>query len=134
MMAPERIQRFAEPDEVARYQASALMDKLIKRMLAVGARFAPVDWARIMLHRLTIKRNGFSIALHRKLLQVCGKTLQILFVGKHCNRLRSEKIVVPDGQHRHQDRQVLFERGSPEMHVHLVKTIQHFAKIIWTNR
>ena len=43
VMRPERIQRLVERDEIARDQPRSLVNQLVKRMLAVGARLAPVD-------------------------------------------------------------------------------------------
>ena len=43
VMPAQRIQRLGEGDEIARNQLRSLMDQLIEGMLAVGARFAPVD-------------------------------------------------------------------------------------------
>ena len=52
VMPAERIERLAEGDEVARNQPRALMDQLIERVLAVGARLAPVDRAGVVIDRL----------------------------------------------------------------------------------
>ena len=43
VLLAQRVERLAERDEVARDQPRSLMDQLIEGMLAVGARFAPVD-------------------------------------------------------------------------------------------
>ena len=43
VMPAERIERLAEGDEVARNEPRALVNQLIERVLAVGARLAPVD-------------------------------------------------------------------------------------------
>ena len=43
VMPAERVERLAERDEVAGDQLGSLMDQLIERVLAVGARLAPVD-------------------------------------------------------------------------------------------
>ena len=45
----ERIERLAEGDEVAGDQPGALMDQLVERVLAVGARLAPVDRAGLVV-------------------------------------------------------------------------------------
>src|SRR3546814_4373773 len=37
------VERLAEADEVARHDPRALVQQLVERMLAVGARLAPVD-------------------------------------------------------------------------------------------
>src|SRR5262249_15916220 len=43
VMAAERVQRLAEPNKIAGHFPRSLMDKLIERMLAVGARLAPIN-------------------------------------------------------------------------------------------
>ena len=42
-MLAERVERLAERDEVARNEPRALVDQLIEGVLAVGARFSPVN-------------------------------------------------------------------------------------------
>lgn len=56
------------------------------------------------------------------LLEVCGEAVHILVVGKDSLGLSTEEVVVPDTQDTHDDRQVLFQRGSLEVVVHLVST------------
>ena len=51
VVVPQRIERLAETDEVARDQPGALMDQLVERVLAIGARLAPVDRARVCSRR-----------------------------------------------------------------------------------
>ena len=46
----ERIERLDERDEVARDQPRPLMDQLIEGVLAVCARFAPVDRAGVIVN------------------------------------------------------------------------------------
>ena len=71
-----------------------------------------------------------AVALHRQLLQIGGKALQILLVGQHGDGLRAEEIVVPDGQQAHQHRQVLLEWRGAEVLVHLVEAGEHRAEIV----
>src|SRR5208282_99916 len=70
------------------------------------------------------------IALHRKLLEVSGKPFQVLLVRQHSHCLRSEKVVVPDGQKTHQHWQVAFEGSGAEVFVHLVETTEECIKIV----
>ena len=71
-----------------------------------------------------------AVALHRQLLQIGRKPLQVLLVGQHRNGLRAEEVVVPDGQQAHEHRQIPLERRGAEMLVHLVKAVQHRAEIV----
>ena len=129
MLAVERIQALAETDEVARHERRALMQQLIERMLPVGARLAPDDRRRGIVHARTGLRHVLAVALHRQLLQVGRKALQILVVGQHGLRLRLQEVGVPDCQQSHQYRQVLTERCAQEVFVHRVKPFQHGAKL-----
>ena len=43
VMAAQGVQRPAEGDEVARDEPRALMNQLVKRMLTVGSRLAPIN-------------------------------------------------------------------------------------------
>src|SRR6185437_2958639 len=107
--------------EVARDQARALMDQLVKRMLAVGAGFAPVDRASWAVDALTRQRDVLAVRFHRQLLQVGRKALEVLRVRQHSDSLCTEEIVVPDGQQAEQQRQVSLGGCVPEMLVHGVE-------------
>src|SRR6516165_1642754 len=65
MMPAKRIERLGEGDEVARDKPRTLMDQLIKRMLSVCARFAPVDRTSVAGDSFSIEGDVFSVALHR---------------------------------------------------------------------
>ena len=80
-MASERSERLAEGDEITRDEARPLMNQLIEGMLAVGARFAPIDRAGFAIHFLPGERNVLAVALHRELLEIGGKAFQVLLVG-----------------------------------------------------
>jgi AsmA protein len=125
-----RIQRLGEANEVARNHFGSLVNQLIEGVLAVGARLAPVDGARLIIDMRAVDGNGFSVALHRQLLQISGKPLEVLVVGQHGNRLRVEEIVVPDDHQAHQHRQVLLERRGAEVLVHRMEALQHGMEII----
>src|ERR1700722_17294212 len=45
MVVAKRIERLAKSDKVTGNETSPLMNQLIKGVLAVGSRFAPVNWA-----------------------------------------------------------------------------------------
>ena len=109
------------------------MDQLIERVLAVGPRLAPVDGAGIVIDRRPFERDMFAVALHRQLLQICRKPLQVLLIWQNCHRLCAEEVVVPDGEKSHQHRQIALERSAAEVFVHLVKAIQHGAEILRTD-
>ena len=96
VVAPQRRQRLAEGDEVARDEPRPLVNQLVERVLAVGARFAPIDGAGIVVHRRPLQRHVLAVALHRQLLQVGREPLQVLLVGQHRDGLRAEEVVVPD--------------------------------------
>src|SRR5579862_401429 len=68
VMLAQRIQRSAECDEVAGDQSGPLVNQLIKRMLAVGPRLAPVNRTRLIVNSGPIERDVLAVALHRQLL------------------------------------------------------------------
>ena len=86
-------------------------DQQVQRMLAVRAGFAPVDRPRLVAHLPAVQGHMLAVALHRQLLKVGGKALQVLFVGQDRHGLRAQKVVIPDGKEAHQHRQVILERG-----------------------
>src|SRR4029453_4976643 len=111
-------------------EARSLMKQLIERMLAVCAWFAPIDGAGIIGDFITIERDMFAVALHRQLLQVCRKSLQVLLVRQDRNGLCAEEVVIPNSQQPHEHREVALEGSGAEMLVHLVEAVQHGAEVI----
>src|SRR5207249_10498257 len=91
----ERAQGMAEGDEVTGNETGPLMDQLIKGMLAVGSRLSPVDGPGRVADLGALTRDVLAVALHRQLLQVCWKALQVLLVGQDGDRLGAEEIRVP---------------------------------------
>ena len=118
-----------ERDEVTRDEPRALVNQLVEGVLAVGARFAPVNRTGLVINFLSVERDVFAVALHRQLLQVGRESFQILLVRQNRDGVRAEKIGVPNRQETHQHRQIFFERRGAEMFVHLVKSLEHCAEV-----
>ena len=110
------------------------MQQLVKRVLPVGARLTPVNRARLHADPLSLKGHVLAVALHRQLLQVSRETTEVFRIGQHGHGVRTEKIVVPDRDQRHQHRQVALERGLAEMRVHGMEAGQHLAEVGGTHR
>src|ERR1700691_4650657 len=106
------------------------MNQLIERVLAVGSRLTPVNRTGRISDFRTVECDVLSIALHRQLLQIGWKSLQVLLVRQHGSRLSAEKVGVPDSQKAHQHREVSLERSGAEMLVHLVEAVQHCAEVV----
>src|SRR5438477_2364536 len=66
-----------ECDEVTRDEPRALVDQLVKGVLAVGAWFAPVNGTRLVIHFLPLERDVFAVALHRQLLEIGRESFQV---------------------------------------------------------
>src|SRR5215471_10904551 len=130
MVSAEGVKRLTKPDKITWDQPRSLMNQLVKRMLTVGSRLAPIDGPGIVVEFFTIESYMFAVALHRQLLQVGRKSLQILLVRQHRDGLSAEEIVVPDGQEAHEHRQIALKRSGAEMFVHLMEAIQHGAEVI----
>ena len=130
VMVSQQVERLYECDEVAGNEPGTLMDQLVKGVLAVCSRFAPVNRTSRVSHRGPIERDMLAVALHRQLLEVGGEPFQVLFVRQNRYCLRSKKVVVPDAQQRHQDRQVALEWSGAEVLVHLVESSQHGAEVL----
>src|SRR5271157_1323029 len=96
MMRADGIQGLTEGDEITGNELRALVNHLIKGMLAIGPRLTPVNGGGLMRHSLSLDRDLLAIALHGQLLKVRGKSLQVLFVGQHSHGLGTEEIVVPN--------------------------------------
>ena len=65
MMVPYGVQGLAEAYEVTWDKAGALMDELIEGVLAIGARFSPVDGPGFVVDSRAIQRHMLAVALHR---------------------------------------------------------------------
>ncbi len=124
------VQRPGKPDEIRRDEPGALVDQLVKGVLAVGARFAPDDRPGLVAHPAPAAVDAFAVGFHVGLLQIGRETVKVLFVGKHRVGLGAEKIVVPDAQERHDDRHVPLEGRIPEMVVHGVEALQERHEMI----
>src|SRR5215510_1742899 len=74
LMPSDRIQRLAKSDKVTWDQPGPLMDQLIKRVLSVCSRFAPVNGACLIRNGLSIGRDVLTVAFHGQLLQICRET------------------------------------------------------------
>jgi hypothetical protein len=133
VVASQMIKRLNKSYEVAGNEFGPLMDHLVKRMLPISTRLSPVDWPGLVSNLSPVKRDVLSVALHRQLLEVSREALQILFIRKNRNGLYIKEVVVPDTQQSHEYRQVALERGSAEMFVHLVETVEHGAEIFGAN-
>src|SRR5437879_4117093 len=133
MVSAKWIERLRKSDEVARDEPGPLMNQLVERVLAVGSRFAPVNWTRVVRYSLPVECHVLAVALHRQLLQVSGKPFQILLIGQYRHGLRSKEIAVPDRQKTHKHREILFEGGGAEVLVHAVETTEHGVKIVRAN-
>src|ERR1017187_4837470 len=103
-MIAQRVQRADETDEVAGNELCTLMDELIERVLAIGARFAPINRSRLIVHVRPLQSYVLAITFHGQLLKVRREALQILVVRQNGNSLRLEEVVVPDGKQSHQHR------------------------------
>lgn len=67
--------------EVARDNVGALVDQLIKGVLAIGARFAPNDGTGGAGDGFVFLSYGLAITLHVLLLQIGGKAVHALVIG-----------------------------------------------------
>src|ERR1700674_472895 len=68
MRMAERVEPPTEADEIARHEACALVDQLIKRVLSVRAGLAPQDGRGLHADPLAGERRMLAIALHCELL------------------------------------------------------------------
>src|SRR5690606_10969011 len=104
-------------DEITWNQFSALMNELVKGMLAVGTRLAPDDGPCLIIHRIAFAIHILAITFHIALLEVRRKPMQVLVVGEDSMCFGVEEIIVPLTKQRHDDWNVLLKRCLPEMGV-----------------
>ena len=118
MLGSQGVQRLAKADEIAGNEACSLVQQLVEGMLTIGPLLAPYDGRSGFCHGQPLQSHMLAVAFHGQLLKVGGKALQVLIVGEHCERRRSEKVVVPDRQQAQQRRHVACERRRAKMLVH----------------
>src|SRR6516162_1093438 len=89
-------QGVSKGNEITGNQPRALVNQLVKRMLAVGARLTPVDGTGVAGHGRAVERDGLAVALHRQLLEIGREALEVILVGQHGHGLCAEEVVVPE--------------------------------------
>src|ERR1700733_785785 len=102
-------------------------------MLAVGSRFAPIDWPGGIVNLGAIERNVLAVALHGQLLQIGWEPLEVLLVRQNRSSFGTEEIVIPHRQKPHQDGQVALKWRAAKVLIHFVKTVEHSSEIIRPN-
>src|SRR5262249_22801469 len=116
-------------DEVTWDQPRALVDELIKGVLAVGSRFTPVNGTSLVIYLVTIEGNGLSVTLHGQLLQIRREPLQVLLVGKNCDRRSVEEVDVPNANEPNQGRELRFERSGVKRFIYLMQAVQDGGEV-----
>src|SRR5262249_42872657 len=72
VMLTQRVERPDESDEITGYEARALMDQLIERMLAIGPWLSPKYRSGIVIDLCAIECDVLAVALHGELLEIRG--------------------------------------------------------------
>ena len=117
-------------DEVAGNEVGALVDELIKRMLAVRAGLAPLDGTGRVCDGLAVLVDALAVRLHIHLLEIGGEARKILVVRQHAVALGAVAVMVEDAEKRENDGHVALEAGRAEMAVHLVVALQELLVIV----
>ena len=117
-------------DEIARYHFGALVDQLVEGMLTVGARLAPDDWASLVIHRVAVTVNVFTVGFHVALLEVGCEAVHVLVVRQDRFGFSAEEVVVPDTDQRQQHRQVFLRLGSGEVFIHRVRAGEQLNEVV----
>ena len=125
--------RLGRDDEINRHNGRALMQKLEKGVLSVGAGFAPDHGAGLPRHGRTIALHGFAVALHIQLLEIGGKARQALVIGNDSMGGQAADIAIPDAEHRHDNRDILVQRGRLEVLVSAFGPAQKGFKMLAAN-
>ncbi len=91
-------------DEVGGDQRGSLVDELEVGMLPVGTGGPPHDRTGGDRHRSPSPVHRLAVALHVQLLEIGGKTPEIMAVGQHRMGLRTEEVPVPQAEQTEQHR------------------------------
>lgn len=98
-------------------------------MLAVSTRLTPDDWASLVIHRIAVTVNVFTVGFHVALLEVGRETVHILVIRQNRFGFGTEEVVVPDTDQRQQHRQV-FQPGGGEVFVHRMRAGEQLNKVV----
>lgn len=120
-------------EEIGRNKLGTLVKKLEEAVLGVGGGLAEQDGTGSVLDILAGASNGLTVALHGKLLQVCGETVQVLVEGSNQVSLGTEEVAVPDTQETTNGRDVLLQRSLTEVLIHGVGTSQELVEVVETD-
>ncbi len=134
MVIRQRVVGDCRSDEIARYHFGTLMNQLVERMLTVSTRLTPDDWACLVIHRIAVTVNVFTVGFHIALLEVGRETVHILVVRQNRFGFSTEEIVVPDTDQRQQHRQVFLRRSGGEVFVHGVRARKQLNKVVEAHR
>ncbi len=115
-------------EEFAGDHSGALMDQLVKGMLAVGARFAPDYGAGRTLQQGTGHAHALAVALHLQLLQIGGQAGQTLIVGQDRAGAIAHRLMVPETDERQHHWHILQRCGVLKMVVHRLGPGEEFME------
>ena len=132
-MCQVRLVPIGRDQEFARNDAGALVDQLVERVLAVGARCAPDDGARVIGRRGAVHQGRLAVGFHFKLLEVIGQLPQPLVIGQHSAGGIAADLIMPDADQGQQHGHVLVRGGGAEVTVHRLPAAQKRIKGAWAN-
>src|SRR5690606_4009257 len=98
VMIGNRVMRNGRCQKIARYHLRALVNKLIKRVLAVGTGFTPDDRAGLVQYGIPVPVDRLPVAFHIPLLEIGSETVQVLVVREDRLGTGAEEIVVPHAE------------------------------------
>src|SRR5262249_49760137 len=110
------------------------MNQLVEGVLSIGARFTPDDWPCAVVYPVTMNGDAFAVALHIALLKVSREARQVLVIGQDGVRLCAEKVVIPDSEQAHDNRNVFLEGRGTEIFVYVVRPCQQFLEATNSDR
>mmetsp|Transcript_13833 Transcript_13833/g.37121 ORF Transcript_13833/g.37121 Transcript_13833/m.37121 type:complete len:272 (+) Transcript_13833:723-1538(+) len=126
-----------DADKVARHRPP-LVDKLIKRVLSICARFPKYDFASRKGHRRAIEKHAFSVGLHCDLLNVRRQLGERLIVWQQRIRWKAQKRRIPHAEQTHHHWDVPAHTSSAKMLVDRAhsgqKLLHHFIAILQRKR
>ena len=128
-----RVMGFGGKDEVGRDQLRALVQQLVERVLGIGGWLSEENGTCRILDVLTRPCDGFTVRLHRQLLQISRETVQVLVKGRNEVRLRAEKVRVPHAQETANDGDVLLQWGLLKVLVHGVGACEELVEVVEAN-
>ena len=134
MVLRMRVIGLQHADEIGRHHLRALVQRLEKTVLGVGAGAAPPDRYGVDVDCIAGQHHRLAEALHHQLLKIGRQQLEPIVVRKHRLGGGTQRIAIPHRGQRMPDRDVLARRSVCRVRVHRCSAVKQLEETIHADR